>query len=236
MNPTNDVPRHLRIAIANATRAFAQGDLAALATINEDIQPLVDAAISWSHRTWARRAPAEQAREEGRDERDRLRALILRLRNALLPHAEDAHYGHPFVDNPNDFHPDPECCSEQEIAAHAAACIAYNRGEPWERPASTAPISPGETTLPEGADTGMIALDSEGRSLGGRAHVYPWGIGTSTIRDADLCALIEEADALLSNSATPSPAPIAGEQGSARRNCPGFEPANGADGREEMTK
>lgn len=46
----NDLPRHLRLAIANATRAFERDDLGALATINETIQPLVDAAIAYGRR------------------------------------------------------------------------------------------------------------------------------------------------------------------------------------------
>lgn len=39
-------PAHLRVALANAARAFQRGDLAALATVNEALQPLVDAAVS----------------------------------------------------------------------------------------------------------------------------------------------------------------------------------------------
>lgn len=45
-----EIPRHLRIALANATRAFERDDLAALKTINENLQPLVDAAIAWGRR------------------------------------------------------------------------------------------------------------------------------------------------------------------------------------------
>jgi hypothetical protein len=42
---SDDVPRHLRIALAHATRAFETGNFGALATINEDIQQLADAAL-----------------------------------------------------------------------------------------------------------------------------------------------------------------------------------------------
>lgn len=49
------VPRHLLLALANATEAFARGDIAALGTINENVQPLVDAAIAWAHRFAAQR-------------------------------------------------------------------------------------------------------------------------------------------------------------------------------------
>lgn len=41
-----DIPMHLRFAIAGAERAFRAGDFGALATVNEDIQPLVDAAVA----------------------------------------------------------------------------------------------------------------------------------------------------------------------------------------------
>ncbi len=44
------VPRHLRLALASATRAFERGELLSLATINETIQPLVDAAIAYARR------------------------------------------------------------------------------------------------------------------------------------------------------------------------------------------
>ena len=43
------VPRHLRFALASAQRAFEEYDLGSLATVNEDIQGLVDAAVAWGH-------------------------------------------------------------------------------------------------------------------------------------------------------------------------------------------
>lgn len=45
-----EVPKYLRIALLKATDAFARNDLAALATINMNVQPLVDAAIAWARR------------------------------------------------------------------------------------------------------------------------------------------------------------------------------------------
>jgi hypothetical protein len=44
------VPRHLLLALANATEAFDRNDIYALGTINEHVQPLVDAAIAWHRR------------------------------------------------------------------------------------------------------------------------------------------------------------------------------------------
>lgn len=46
----SSIPRHLRIALASATRAFQSGDLSTLGTANEDLQPLLDAAIAWGRR------------------------------------------------------------------------------------------------------------------------------------------------------------------------------------------
>lgn len=43
----DSIPRHLLIALANAKRAFEAHDTSALATVNEHLQPLVDAALSW---------------------------------------------------------------------------------------------------------------------------------------------------------------------------------------------
>lgn len=46
----DEIPRHLRCALANAQRAFEQGDIGSLATINETIQPLTDAALAFHYR------------------------------------------------------------------------------------------------------------------------------------------------------------------------------------------
>lgn len=59
------VPRHLRIALLSATRAFEEDDFAALGTINEDIQGLVDAAMACRNR--AITAAKAQGFKLGRD-------------------------------------------------------------------------------------------------------------------------------------------------------------------------
>lgn len=38
-------------------------------------------------------------------------------------------YGYFCGGDPRKFHPDHECCTPEEIAAHKAACEAWNRGE-----------------------------------------------------------------------------------------------------------
>lgn len=55
----NDIPRHLRFAIASATRAFQSGDLSTLGTANEALQPLLDAAIAWGRRQTTSTFPHE---------------------------------------------------------------------------------------------------------------------------------------------------------------------------------
>lgn len=44
------VPRHLRLALAHAQRAFETDNVGALATVCENIQGLVDAAMAWGRR------------------------------------------------------------------------------------------------------------------------------------------------------------------------------------------
>lgn len=47
----DEIPRHLRIALHNAQRAFEKGDTSTLGTINENVQPVVDAAVAWRNRS-----------------------------------------------------------------------------------------------------------------------------------------------------------------------------------------
>lgn len=68
-------------------------------------------------------------------ERDSLRAVNAELLEALkraLPFMEAesviSGYGYFRPSNPNNFFPDPESCTEAEIANHKAACEAYDAG------------------------------------------------------------------------------------------------------------
>jgi hypothetical protein len=78
-------------------------------------------------------------------------------------------YGYYRPANPHDFQPDHECCSEKEIAAHKAACEAYDKGE----------------YTPEKGD-GWVSPN---------LHVLkaPWGIGTYQIVDPAITAAITQA-------------------------------------------
>ena len=46
----SDIPKYLLTGIRNATRAFEQDNPAALATVSEHLQPLVDAAMRYANR------------------------------------------------------------------------------------------------------------------------------------------------------------------------------------------
>jgi len=48
--------------------------------------------------------------------------------------AHESGYGYFPGGDPRDFFPDAECCSAEELAAHRAACDAWNRGERPETP------------------------------------------------------------------------------------------------------
>lgn len=64
------LPRHLRLALSNAQQAFEAGEYRSLATINEDIQPLVDAAMAQIARLEAERDEAVAALANERGEGD----------------------------------------------------------------------------------------------------------------------------------------------------------------------
>lgn len=97
---------------------------------------------------------------------------------ACLPYLEDVavHTGYGFArpDNPHDFSPDRESCTEEEIAAHKAACEAYDRGE--YDPAAT-----------------LGSINGPG------VHLLraPWGIGSYTMRDEQIGAIVDAARAIL---------------------------------------
>lgn len=58
-----EVPRYLLLAMASATRALRERDLARLSTINENIQGLVDEALSWVIAESQRADVAEEERD-----------------------------------------------------------------------------------------------------------------------------------------------------------------------------
>ena len=104
---------------------------------------------------------------------------LLNLLRAARPLVEQAGtidgYGYHRPENPHNFHPDPESCSDEEVANHKAACEAWDRGDYKREPGSE------------------FFHDEQGKLL---MHILraPWGIGSySDMSDevADLLAAID---------------------------------------------
>ena len=104
-------------------------------------------------------------------------ALKLALR-FIEERADCSGYGFYRPANPHDFSPDHESCSPDEIAAHKAACEAFDRGE----------FSP-----PLGSET---YRDDAGNMV---LHILraPWGIGAYSETDPDAIPIIKAARAAL---------------------------------------
>lgn len=77
-------------------------------------------------------------------------------------------YGFPCVDDPNDFLPDAESCSPEEIAAHRLACQTYGKPE----------HQPNKGCYSEYNEQGDMVLHVTRTS---------WGIGTNLIQSCDNC-------------------------------------------------
>ena len=87
-------------------------------------------------------------------------------------------YGFARPANPHDFSPDVECCTVEEMAAHKAACEAYDRGE----------------YTPEKGD-GWVTPN---------LHILkaPWGVGMYTFRDDRAVACLDRINAALAGPAS----------------------------------
>ena len=106
---------------------------------------------------------------------DNLRNLLSAARRYVEEAGTIQGYGFYRPENPHNFSPDAESCSDEEMANHKAACEAWDRGD---------------YKAPLGSET---VRDESGRMV---AHILraPWGIGSYTdMRDdaADLLAAID---------------------------------------------
>lgn len=99
------------------------------------------------------------------------------LRECANPHPT---YGYYNGGDPRDFSPDPECCTETELAAHKAACEAWERGErPESEKHRHEVLQRGETTV--------IA-----------SYAGAFGMGVYSIRDEDAEDVLDQVEAALS--------------------------------------
>lgn len=93
------------------------------------------------------------------------------------------HHGYGFFHggDPRDFHPDVECCSEEEIENHRKACELWNTAE-----------SNGQTPNPEECPSGWV-YDDDGNAT---CHVLlsPYGIGSYTIQMKSVFEPMDDVD------------------------------------------
>jgi hypothetical protein len=112
----------------------------------------------------------------------------------LEEHAVDTCYGAVMVEDPRDFHPDPDASTEEERARHRAACEAWDRGERPETPCGG--IAECEIT---DRKTG------EKRKTIGFVERKGFGQGTNTLRDPEAEDLRDRARRALSALAKGTP-------------------------------
>jgi len=106
---------------------------------------------------------------------------LTEMRTIFTEEAEGVSYGGYPGGDPRDFTPDGECCTPEEIAAHKAAC------EAWER---------GDFTEPRhGRHAVEIAL-KDGTKAVGHGCINPYGIGVYTYHNEE-SARARDAAALL---------------------------------------
>lgn len=106
---------------------------------------------------------------------------------------ESVGYGGFHGGDPREFSPDLECCTAAEIAAHAAACEAVERGEDSCVPAQV--IHGADAAEAVASGDFETATFADGKAV--TAHRYSFGIGTYTMRDEGaMTALQGVADAI----------------------------------------
>ncbi len=115
------------------------------------------------------------------------------LREAANPMPTYGYY--PGGTDPRDFHPDSECCTPAEMAAHKAACEAWERGE---RPDPGGPHLPLGGDLPADAVAVLKVIGSGGDVVGGHVTVAHYGIGTHSYRDEDAEDVLDQIEAAIS--------------------------------------
>ena len=95
----------------------------------------------------------------------------------LQQHAEISGYGFARPENPHNFFPDHESCSEEEISNHKAACEAWDKGE--------------------------YVRDTSGGWVSPNLHVLkaPWGIGSYTEEIPEVAEVVKQIATVLGKKA-----------------------------------
>lgn len=127
-------------------------------------------------------------------------ALVTDLIRVLSRLAEEQSYGSgPLCADPRDFHPDPECSTEEERAAHADACRRAEAGEEVAIPRSGwRSFASAEEASAYVRDTpGVAAVSFAGPGKLSHVNVQAWGLGTSIIRDPEMAELRDRLAAAL---------------------------------------
>lgn len=117
------------------------------------------------------------------------------LREAANPHPTYGYY--PGGTDPRDFSPDVECCTEAELAAHKAACEAWERGERPDPGGPHRALGGGE--LPADAVSALKVLGEDGAVIGGHVTIAHYGIGTYSYRDEDAEDALDQIEAALAS-------------------------------------
>lgn len=90
----------------------------------------------------------------------------------LEKNAVEHHYGYPVCKDPRHFKPDPECCTEEEIAAWKEACKRAEAGEKVEIPKHE------------------WFSNEEGCIV--HVNRSPWGIGVNTLYNEEVYTLLRK--------------------------------------------
>lgn len=126
-----------------------------------------------------------------------LKETLIAARQWIANRAEDSSYGFFTGGDPRLFTPDAECSTSDEIAAHKAACEAWDRGE---RPEIKRSGRVEHISLP--ATDKHPAIEGPALVCGGS-----FGMGVQTYRDEEALALIARLDAMLEPTEKPETRP-----------------------------
>jgi len=161
----------------------AAAALSALLAENERLQGYDDAAKHDIERMLESLHAESEARIAAEARVAALEGALRRALRFIEERADQTGYGFYRPANPHHFHPDGESCTPEEIAAHKAACDAFDKGE---------------YTPPRGSET---YRDEAGNAV---MHILraPWGIGSYLETDPDALPIIDAARAALTKEPT----------------------------------